>query len=133
MELFTYETFSDKSNVLSFETAGKIYSELVGLVEIGGPELQKYWSDFLHAAVTYAARRASWLLLSREQKVATDDQRTAEHDAVLYSIAVIRGTIAQQGLPLDWYHRLIFDNVQERKRVGDFACYVAYIYGVNAR
>lgn len=72
MELYTYQDLEKKKSGLKFEEADQIYNELVGLIEIAGPKVENYWSDFLQASVTYAAMRGKWLLLSNEQRVKID-------------------------------------------------------------
>lgn len=133
MELYTYQDFTKHKSGLTFAAADQIYSELVGLVEIAGREVASDWKSFLDACVTYAARRGRWLLLSAKQKGAIDDQRTSEHDNVILTLTIVRRQLARLDLPTDWFDKLALDPVQERKRLGDFACYVAYVYGVNAR
>lgn len=133
MEHYTYQDFTKKSSALDFEQAGAIYQQLVDLVELAGREAEELWADFLDVSVTYTARRARWLLLSRAEKVAVDNQRTNEHDAVIYTLTVVKRYLEQADLPTDWYEELTLNSVQARKRIGDFACYVGYVYGVNAR
>ena len=133
MELYTYQDFEKKKSGLKFEEADQIYSELVGLIEIAGPRVENYWSDFLQASVTYAAMRGKWLLLSNEQRAEIDDQRTSQHDNVIHTLNLVKRYLDEHDLESSWYEELTFNPVQARKRIGDFACYVSYVYGVNAR
>ncbi|GBG94508.1 hypothetical protein LFYK43_09670 [Ligilactobacillus salitolerans] len=133
MNFYTYNSFEKKSGALTFAEAEEIYSELTGLVEIAGQETQELWDEFVKVAVTYAGTRGTWLLLSSQEKAAIDDRRTNEHDAVIYQLTLLKRIFDKQGLPAEWFDQLRLDSVRARKRFGDFACYVAYIYGVNAR
>ena len=58
-----------------------------------------------------------------------DESRTVSHNKVIYQLKILKGLASEQGNDVAWFEQFNDD----RKRIGDFACYVAYIYALNAR
>ncbi len=55
--------------------------------------------------------------------------RTAKHERVIYCLKLLSRYLGQEGVDVSW-----FDAIEDnRKQIGDFACYIAYIYSINAR
>ncbi|HGZ7275928.1 TPA: hypothetical protein ACOL2U_000921 [Streptococcus pneumoniae] len=77
----------------------------------------------------YASARGKWLTLSREDKLANDESRTVTHNKVIYQLKILKSLANEQSNDVTWFEKFNDD----RKRIGDFACYVAYIYALNAR
>ena len=131
------------SDSLSFDTAIQIYNQAAGLINENDEDDLELWSDFVNAAAEYAYIRAKWLLKSKEQKAATDDSRTAAHNLAIISINSLARWFDKTGRNTDWRDDLGdafwkdpgYDPKLElhRKKIGDFCCYVAMIYGLNAR
>ena len=58
-----------------------------------------------------------------------DEGRTAKHERVIYCLKLPSRYLGQEGVDVSW-----FDSIEDnRKQIGDFACYIAYIYSINAR
>ena len=64
-----------------------------------------------------------------KNKHAKDDTRTTKHNKFIYTLKIFIGYSKQKGYEFPWFES-IKDN---RKQLGDFACYVSYVYAVNAR
>lgn len=79
-------------------------------------------------AVRYAHIRAGWDLLTREQRISEDDGRTSAHDVFIVALTKLGRYQKQKGKT--WMEE--FDQ-SDRKRVGDFACYIALFLSLNAR
>ena len=79
-------------------------------------------------AVRYAHIRAGWDLQTREQKISEDDLRTSAHDVFIVALTKLGRYQKQKGKT--WMEE--FD-LNDRKRVGDFACYIALFLSLNAR
>ena len=73
--------------------------------------------------------QAKQQLSTREEKLANDESRTVTHNKVIYQLKILKGLASEQGNDVAWFEQFNDD----RKRIGDFACYVAYIYALNAR
>ena len=71
----------------------------------------------------------SCLLWEREERQQKDEGRTAKHERVIYCLKLLSRYLGQEGVDVSW-----FDAIEDnRKQIGDFACYIAYIYSINAR
>lgn len=133
LKFYTYKTFTENPNALTFESSGKIYDEITGLVEVADQDTKKLWQDFIKCSVIYSSTRSQWLLLSSEERAAVDRKRTRQHDEVIKALTKVAQRFEKQDLPTDWYNEISINPVPARKRFGDFACYVSYVYSVNAR
>ncbi len=128
----TYEKYlkHPAGNVLTVEEALKIYDELVESFEKCQLEdKMDFWNDFLKQAAEYAYVRNMWEHMDREEKIATDQSRTLKHDGFITSVNVLARIALKEGFDNSWRERL----GEERKRIGDFACFVAYITGISNR
>ena len=59
----------------------------------------------------------------------SNDDRTVMHDSVIHSLDELAAYTKEHGKEAKWRDELGY----QRKRIGDFACYVSLIYGVFAR
>ncbi len=128
----TYEAYLQHKagNILTVEDALKIYEKMAESIEKCTVEdKMKFWNDFLGRACSYAKIRNDWELMSREEKIESDDARTAAHDKVITAVNILSRLAGNEGIDVSWREAL-GDN---RKRIGDFACFVTYITGISNR
>ena len=67
--------------------------------------------------------------MSREERMDADAGRTMTHDGLITSVNVLARIAEKEGVDNSWRDRL----GDERKRIGDFACFVSYITGISNR
>lgn len=115
------------AEILTYEEAKEIYCIITDNLEWSDDDIAGLYHDMISRAVRYASIRAGWNALSREQKAAQDPSRTMAHDAFIMSVNIVARTEGDVGA--EWRKRLSDD----RKRVGDFACYLALFQGIEAR
>lgn len=127
--MFYYDDFLRDRDGLDFETCGSYYQELLAALKPTDKEGLAYWHAFVLAAVHYTQIRGEWLLLSREERQAKDEVRTTRHNKVIYSLKLYIAYRRQEGQEFPWFEK-IQDN---RKQIGDLACYVSYVYALNGR
>ena len=78
----TYEEYLKQSKAISFKKMQMIHAEM--LAEIGSDvETLELYDELMKVATRYAAIRANWLLLSREEKNEQDSGRTSCHNSVI--------------------------------------------------
>lgn len=71
-----------RPKAISFEKMQMIHAEM--LAEIGSDvETLELYDELMKVATRYAAIRANWLLLSREEKNEQDSGRTSCHNSVI--------------------------------------------------
>ncbi|MEK5288135.1 hypothetical protein MKY69_00675 [Streptococcus sp. FSL R7-0212] len=129
MQIFSYDDFKNEKGIISFSEAEQIYSNLINSSNQLDKEFQEEWTTFVLLCVEYASARGKWLTLSREEKLANDEARTVTHNKVIYQLKLLKGLANEQDNDITWFESFNDD----RKRIGDFACYVAYIYSINGR
>lgn len=125
----TYDEYMCMRNPLSFEDANAIIQQIYEAININNEDDVEILNDFLNAASTYAKIRTDWYQLSRQERMDTDRHRTACHNLVIYYISILSRYLDQKGKDVSWRNLLGDD----RKRIGDFACYIACIQGLGAR
>lgn len=99
------------------------------LEEIEGSQLTTLRQDLLIAASRYAAKRVEWYLADTASRQAMDTARTAAHDAFIDTCNILSRNMTKVGEDNRWRARLGDD----RKAIGDFACYLHALLGVRAR
>ena len=129
MELVRYEDFLKKQKVLSFYEANHIYELILSVKEEKDFKLSKLLEELINHAVEYAEIRSRWLLISNREIMGMNATRSQYHDLFIASVNKVSGYMSESGYGKDWGGLL----GEDRKRIGDFACYISYIQGVNAR
>lgn len=124
---FIYHNYLNLPNFLDFSEAMEIYEAL--LLE-AQPEVEAYekaWDRALMAMVDYGSLRSHWKITPKTER--SNDERTVMHDSVIHSLDVLAEVSRSNGCKAMWREQL----GNQRKRIGDFACYVSMIYGLFAR
>lgn len=129
MQIFTYRDFLKDKSSLTFEQAEKIYDNLISSVNIHDPKFQEYWKKLIELCAQYSEARGKWFTLTREEQHSFDGARTVLHNDIRKLLLDIRAWIQEQNGDVSWYAEFNDD----RKRMGDFANYLNYVYAVNAR
>lgn len=130
----TYEEYLKQPKAIPFEKMQMIHAEM--LAEIGAnAEAIELYDELIKIATRYASIRANWILLSREEKIEQDSGRTSCHNSVIIYLNMLARYLKQQGETAVWRDRLGYeeDDPYNRKAIGDFACYLAFVNGINAR
>lgn len=128
--MFSYQTFlEEKGGVLSFEQCQEYHQKILDGMKKGDIEFEQYWLDSVKNAIEYTQIRSKWYLISREERQATDGSRTNKHNQVIMALKLVVRYLASEGVDSSW-----FDEIEsDRKKIGDFANYITYIYAVNGR
>lgn len=114
-------------NILTYTEALEIYNEMYSHIDWTDEDIVYLYDSLIEKAIRYAHIRAGWNALSREEKLEKDESRTAAHDSFISSINIISRTEGEIGS--QWREKLGND----RKRVGDFACYISLFLSLEAR
>ena len=127
-----YEEYLKRIDTLTIEQASEIYRTIIESLDLDENDDREILQDYLMAAAKYANVRACWNILSREEKMDTDANRTACHNKIILHLNILARYLASKGKDVSWRDELGDDSLH-RKKIGDFACYVACIEGLNAR
>lgn len=91
--------------------------------------LDKLKQGLMEAAVRYAHERALWQLAAPKERAERDIGRRAAHNAPIDACDILSRNMAKQGESVAWREAL----TDQRKEIGDFACFLRAILGVRAR
>lgn len=130
----TFSKYMEEPYSLSMEQMNAIQIEL--LKEIGtDPDAAELYTELIAVATRYAAIRAGWQQLSREEKMDRDPSRTSCHDSVITYFNVLARYLKSHGKQSRWRDLLGYeeDDKYFRKTIGDFACYLVFINSLCSR
>lgn len=85
--------------------------------------------DLIKKAIRYAHIRAEWQFISLEEKNENEADRTAAHNAFIDSCNILSRNMAKSGEDINWRTALTND----RKVIGDFACFIHALIGIRNR
>ncbi len=108
---------------MNYETAAAIYSR------VRSTKLTDLKADLVEAAVRYARIRVDWLLADAETQCRIGEDRTPAHNAFIVACDILSRNMTGNGEDGSWRDEL----GQDRKRIGDFACYLHCLIGISAR
>ena len=107
---------------MKFEDAVHVYEAMKS-----GDEILRL--QVFRAAIRYCNIRVEWGFMTRVERLAVDAQRTAAHNALIDSVNVLSRSMALSGEDNGW-RRILTD---DRKVIGDFACFLVAHLGCLAR
>jgi hypothetical protein len=120
----------DASETMLLSEADAIFKELnASLNQRADKHLILLYNDMITKAIDYAGIRSEWLLLTAEEKKYNRETRSTVHDTFLVTLNKLEEEMLQRRRPTEWREHLGND----RKRIGDFACYLALFYALNSR
>lgn len=129
MQIFTYKDFLKDKGIITFEQAEKIYEDLISSVNIHDSEFLEYWQRLIELCAQYAEARGKFLTIPLGEREYADELRKRIHDSIIIQLNIIKRYAEKLGNDVSWFDEFHDD----RKRKGDFANYLNYIYAVNAR
>jgi len=96
---------------------------------IGKSRLVDVRMKLFRGGTDYAHMRANWQLSAPEERRALDGERTRLHDAFIESCDMMCRCMEDAQEDFSWRE----DLGNDRKEIGDFACYLHLILGLVAR
>ena len=127
-----YYTYIDNLSAekISFDDMCQILSELNNSIAmLHATDKMDFYNDFLAKGFKYAHIRSEWELLENNERAEKDSYRTSVHNSFITSINILSRLCESEGIDNSWRIKLTDD----RKIIGDFACFVAYINGICNR
>ncbi len=129
-----YENYLSAPLNLPIGEMARLYAGMAE--EIGDdPDALELFEELMENAVRYASFRASWLLWSPAEKADRDASRSACHNSLIVKFNQLARYLKQQGQTAAWRDTLGYEEQDRcfRKRIGDFACYLVFVYGISGR
>ncbi|MCD8122310.1 MAG: hypothetical protein LUE65_08755 [Clostridiales bacterium] len=134
MKPVTYNDYVEMDQTISFAGMEDLHQRMIDDIN-NDPDAMELYDELAETAARYALIRARWKLLSTAEKAETDASRTACHNSLIVKFNQLARYLRQQGKTAEWRDILGYeeDNRINRKRIGDFGCYIAFVNGINAR
>lgn len=108
---------------MEIKEVNKTYTQLINSSH------QPLVKSMIKSAVRYARLRVDWLLSDQEGRLEMEGERTAAHNAFISTCDILSRNMNQSGEDNHWRTQIGTD----RKTIGDFACLLHAILGVQAR
>lgn len=130
----TYENYLPMKKSLSLEDMVQLHNEMILEIGFDSDALELY-DELVETATRYAAFRAKWPLLSKEEKMDTDSSRSSCHNSLIVKFNQLARYLKMQGKMAEWRDVLGYeeDDKYYRKRIGDFGCYIVFINSISSR
>lgn len=132
--LSTFQDYSMEPKSLTFEEMQCLHRALLAAI-IGDDDAEELYADLIKRATEYAIIRSKWVLFTRQEKMDIDPRRTSCHDSVIIHFNMLARYLKSIDRDTSWRNVLGYeeDDPFNRKRIGDFACYLAFTNSINAR
>ena len=129
-----YENYSAMPQSLSPEEMALLHQAMAEEIGDDSDALELY-QELIVTATRYISFRSNWLLWTREEKLDHDPSRTACHDSVIVRFNQLARYLKSQGRSTAWRDTLGDPDEDRyyRKRMGEFACYLAFVHSLLAR
>ena len=134
MNINTFDDYLNEPCALHFDQMKRFHQEMID--EIGmDPKAVELYDDLVSEAGKYAAIRASWQQMSREEEMEKDSLRTSIHDSVIIHFNMLARYLRMQGKKAEWRDRLGYEEDSKfyRKAIGDFGCYIVFVNSICSR
>jgi hypothetical protein len=106
------------------------YSDALNIFEaINSSCLKTLVDPLIKSAIRYANIRAEWKFLNTTERAEKDLERTAAHNCFIDACNILSRNQAANGENCEWRKKLSND----RKTIGDLACYIHLFIGIAQR
>ena len=127
----TYIEYIKNADSLTLETMNNMLYEI--LEEIKDDEdAEELFDELLEKAIQYTMIRAKWNLMSVSEKNEMDESRTMTHDSLIIKFNQLAKYLKMNEKTTEWRDKLGYE-AADRKRIGDFANYLVFIFSLSAR
>lgn len=120
--------FDQDTRLPGFEPMTMIVAQMIHQ-QITRSEHQVLVRTLERKAIDYAHYRAEWARASTEDRLEMDAARTRAHDAFIDAVNILSRAMVKSDEETKWRDTLGDD----RKKIGDFACFLHLLLGLGAR
>lgn len=129
-----YENYLKENKIIKIEECMQLHNMMVE--EIGNDQdAIELYDEIIEKAIEYVSLRVRWTFMDIQWKMDEDPGRTRKHDALIVKFNQLAKYLKMQGKDAKWRDLLGYteDDPELRQRIGDFACFMVYIHGINGR
>lgn len=130
----TYKEYLPSTLSLTLEEMDQIHVQMLQGIR-SNPDATELYQDLLAQALKYFQYRVNWALWNREEQLENDSYRTGCHNALIMKFNILARFQSSLGYSAEWRDLLGDENQHSytRKRIGYFACYLAFVNAINER
>lgn len=130
----TYNDYQKEKYSLTYAEMEQIYTDMISEIGTDEDALELY-DELVSMAVKYAGIRAKFSIMERQYRMDQDSARSSCHDSFIIKCSKLAKYQKMTGKEAAWREKLGDESKDPyiRKRIGDFACYIAFINGLSAR
>lgn len=130
----TYDIYLAGSKSLSTSEMAQLHKEMISEIQ-EDEAAQDLYDEIIKTAIDYVGIRASWAIMTKEEKNERNPKRTECHNMLITKFDALAGYLREHDKAAAWREILGYEEENKycRKRIGDFACYLAFINGLNTR
>ena len=135
MSSISYEDYiREYADHMTIEAAGTIYKSLYEQLDFRDEDITEIYEMVVDRAKAYADMRFRWSVMETAERLAEDDDRTSKHNAFLNALSIMRTVLDKKGKSIKWF-KMLGDDIQKknRKRAGDFACFLVLFRSLSER
>ena len=129
-----YEDYLSLEKALSFEEMTHLHHDMMSEIGTDEDSLELY-AELLETANRYSAFRSNWPLWNPTEKAEKDASRTSCHNSLIVKFNQLARYLKMQGKNVSWRDTLGYekDDPYNRKRIGDFGCYLVFVNSIVSR
>lgn len=99
------------------------------LKQIESTSLEHLLLDLFECAIRYARIRTDWYISNTNERRELEQSRTMAHNVLIDACNILSRNMLKQGENNSW-RKVLGD---DRRIIGDFACYIHYSLGLRSR
>lgn len=139
----SYQNYLQKKEHITFEEMQRIFNDILESVDEKDLEFMEIWEDVIHNSIKYTQIRAEWNFYDKDKKMEVDSMRTHNHNIVIDSFIILERYMISKNWNVEWTKLLFMEDTamgrvredisNHRKRIGDFANFLTFIYALQGR
>lgn len=132
--LFIYDDYENQMDALKFMEFQRIH--FLMQQEIGDDkDALELYDALVEIATDYARMRSQWSIFDKEWRLQNDKFRTSIHESLIIHFNMLSRYLKSIGKEAVWREELGDEkrDSNNRKRIGDFGCYLVFVHGLSAR
>lgn len=130
----SYKDYMALPKAISFSEFTELHQEILNGINHDDEAIEIY-NHLVEKASEYAMIRSHWTTRDVVWKLNEDPSRTAAHDALIVYFNMLSRYLKSKGRFNAWRDALGYEeqDPNNRKRIGDFGCYLAFVHALNGR
>lgn len=130
----SFEDYLKLPKAITFEECIKLHQEILDSID-GDEDAVEMYNYLIEKATDYAVIRSNWTTKDRDWKLNEDPRRTATHDVLINNLNMLARYLKSLGKTTNWRESLgqVEEDPINRKRIGDFGCYLVFIHALHGR